>query len=62
MTVLRSFANKPDGAFPVAGLIMDKEGNLYGTTQYGGVYGYGTVFKLTLNCEQMHHCEGHSGQ
>ncbi len=36
-----------DGAEPVAPLLMDKAGNLYGTTQYGGTYGLGTVFKVT---------------
>jgi len=37
----------PDGAYPYASLIMDKKGNLYSTTDGGGTYGYGTVFKLT---------------
>jgi len=60
-SVLHSFSGM-DGAGPQAGLVMDKEGNLYGTTAFGGTYDYGTVFKLTLNCEQMHQCEGHSGQ
>jgi uncharacterized repeat protein (TIGR03803 family) len=36
-----------DGANPVAGLIADASGALYGTTTSGG-NGYGTVFKLTL--------------
>jgi uncharacterized repeat protein (TIGR03803 family) len=36
-----------DGQTPVAGLIFDKEGNLYGTTYVGGEYGYGTVFEVT---------------
>ena len=45
-TVLHSFTNTPDGAFPFAGLLKDKAGNLYGTTFNGGAYGYGTVFKL----------------
>jgi uncharacterized repeat protein (TIGR03803 family) len=36
----------PDGAIPLAGLIMDSAGNLYGTTYQGGAYGYGTVFEL----------------
>jgi uncharacterized repeat protein (TIGR03803 family) len=36
-----------DGAFP-NDLIMDAQGNLYGTTFDGGVYGYGTIFKITL--------------
>jgi len=36
-----------DGAVPSAGLIADKDGNLYGTTLGGGSAGEGTVFKLT---------------
>jgi hypothetical protein len=37
-----------DGAIPVSGLIMDRHGALYGTTQSGGSDGRsGTVFKLT---------------
>ena len=47
-TVLYSFTGAPDGANPFAGLIMDKDGNLYGTTSGGGRLGYGTVFKLAL--------------
>ncbi len=40
-----------DGAYPRAGLILDATGNLYGTTSYGGVngYGVGAVFELTPN-------------
>ena len=45
-TVLHRFANSPDGANPFAGLIIDKSGNLYGTTLGGGAYGYGTVFRI----------------
>ncbi len=54
-TVLYSFCsvqNCTDGAEPLAGLIQDAQGNLYGTTYWGGLYnpyvpsGYGTVFKL----------------
>ena len=44
--VLHSF-NFTDGAVPVAGLIFDAAGNLYGTTTEGGTYGDGTVFALT---------------
>lgn len=47
-TVLHSFADVPDGAFPDAGLIMDKNGNLYGTTLNGGPDNYGIVFKLQV--------------
>ena len=46
-TVLHSFTNTPDGAYPYAGLVKDKADNLYGTTYQGGFYGYGTVFKLS---------------
>jgi uncharacterized repeat protein (TIGR03803 family) len=47
-TVLYSFGSQAgDGEFPVAGLILDKKGNLYGTTIVGGAYGEGTVFELT---------------
>lgn len=45
--ILWSFGNGTDGANPIAGVIRDSGGNLYGTTEYGGDYGYGTVFKLT---------------
>jgi len=44
--VLQSFTGDSDGVAPAASLIMDKQGNLYGTTVYGGAYGWGTVFKL----------------
>jgi uncharacterized repeat protein (TIGR03803 family) len=37
----------PDGKSPNAALILDAAGNLYGTTQSGGAYGFGTVFQLT---------------
>jgi uncharacterized repeat protein (TIGR03803 family) len=42
-----SLSNCTDGGGPQAGVIMDKEGNLYGTTANGGAYGLGTVFELT---------------
>ena len=46
-TVLYSFTGGSDGADPIAGLIADKEGALYGTALNGGTAGAGTVFKLT---------------
>jgi uncharacterized repeat protein (TIGR03803 family) len=47
-TVLHNFNNNgTDGAYPQAGLIVDAAGNLYGTTNSGGTYTYGTVFELT---------------
>jgi uncharacterized repeat protein (TIGR03803 family) len=46
-TVLYSFnPNTNDAANPVAGLISDKNGNLYGTANGGGGLGYGAVFEL----------------
>lgn len=46
-TVLHSFALSGDGAYPQGALVRDAAGNLYGTTQSGGTFGFGTVFKLT---------------
>jgi uncharacterized repeat protein (TIGR03803 family) len=47
-SVLWNFIGAPDdGAFPVAGLIFDLRGNLYGTTYNGGTNGAGTVFELS---------------
>ncbi|HEV2381127.1 MAG TPA: choice-of-anchor tandem repeat GloVer-containing protein [Terriglobia bacterium] len=45
-SVVYSFAGGTGGSSPWAGLIADGAGNLYGTTQRGGSYGFGTVFKL----------------
>jgi uncharacterized repeat protein (TIGR03803 family) len=50
-TVIYSFLSGDDGDFPQEGLVMDKQGSLYGTTFYGGPGscdgGCGTVFRLT---------------
>jgi uncharacterized repeat protein (TIGR03803 family) len=47
-TVLYSFKGSPgDGELPHGGLVFDAKGNIYGTTEAGGVNGTGTVFKLT---------------
>jgi len=46
-TVLHNFADGADGREPFAGLLLDGAGNLYGTAFEGGIYGAGTVFKLT---------------
>jgi uncharacterized repeat protein (TIGR03803 family) len=44
---LHKFTGGRDGALPIAGLIFDQAGNLYGTTAQGGTKGWGTVFKVT---------------
>jgi uncharacterized repeat protein (TIGR03803 family) len=54
-TVLYRFKGGYDGASPYAGVIMDAQGNIYGTTGWGGISscsdlggeGCGTVFKLS---------------
>ena len=45
-TVLHNFTGGTDGGYPPAGLIADSQGNLYGTTGYGGASDAGVVFKL----------------
>ena len=51
-TVLHSFTAQPDGKYPVAGLVRDAAGTLYGTTLLGGTTctpyggGCGVVFKI----------------
>lgn len=45
-TVLYNFMDGADGGYPHSGVIRDRSGNLYGTTYYGGAWGYGVVYKL----------------
>ena len=40
-TLLYRFKGGTDGSTPVAGLIFDSKGALYGTTYAGGTLGYG---------------------
>ena len=48
--VLYAFqGGKSDGVEPLAGVIFDSSGNLYGTTYEGGTYNGGIVFELTPN-------------
>jgi uncharacterized repeat protein (TIGR03803 family) len=44
--VLHAFLDKP-GVDPLAGLILDKAGNLYGTTSGDGKTTLGSVFEIT---------------
>jgi uncharacterized repeat protein (TIGR03803 family) len=54
-TVLHTFAGANHGAYPAAGVIMDKAGAFYGTTNNGGMdcdgsgAGCGAVFKLAAD-------------
>ena len=48
-TVIYTFGagGNEDGIVPLAGMVFDAEGNLYGTTSTGGSAGGGTVFELS---------------
>jgi uncharacterized repeat protein (TIGR03803 family) len=54
-TVLYSFTGGNDGGFPLQGVILDRSGNLYGTTLNGGsdisscMNGCGVAFELSLH-------------
>jgi len=45
-TLLYTFTGGIDGQFTISNLVI-KGGSLYGTTQYGGANGAGTIYKLT---------------
>jgi len=54
-SVLYSFCSQggcADGREPIAGVVVDQQGNLYGTTQHGGAQGGGTVFQLNLEGQE----------
>ena len=44
---LYSFEGSPKGVFPYGGLLRDDDGNLYGTTYYGGTKNVGVAFQLS---------------
>ena len=46
-SVIYHFTGATDGDLPMSGLLMDKQGNLYGVTEIGGANGAGNVFKVT---------------
>jgi len=55
-TILHSFAGGTDGAFPLNGVLLDKAGNLFGTTSAGGLdacwparRGCGTIFEVAAD-------------
>jgi uncharacterized repeat protein (TIGR03803 family) len=45
--VIYTFQGSPDGSGASAGVVMDPQGRLYGTTEGGGALGVGTVYRLT---------------
>jgi|HubBroStandDraft_6_1064221.scaffolds.fasta_scaffold62555_2 uncharacterized repeat protein (TIGR03803 family) len=50
-TVLYNFSVGAGGSYPYASLVFDAAGNLYGTTEEGGIYDQGVVFELTLKAD-----------
>ncbi|MEQ1907958.1 MAG: choice-of-anchor tandem repeat GloVer-containing protein [Vicinamibacterales bacterium] len=46
LTALHQFLGTTEGAEPRAPLMQASDGNLYGTTLYGGVYNHGTIFRI----------------
>ena len=54
--VLHDFGNGTDGATPIGGVVFDASGNLFGTTELGGQFGNGTLFKIdTTGAETVVH-------
>lgn len=50
LTTIYTFCSQTnciDGANPFSGLIQGSDGNFYGTSSEGGIYGYGTAFEIT---------------
>jgi uncharacterized repeat protein (TIGR03803 family) len=45
--VLHDFTGGADGAFPMSQVTIGPDGTLYGTTEGGGTYGWGVVWKIS---------------
>jgi uncharacterized repeat protein (TIGR03803 family) len=46
-TSVYSFTGLSDGEWPSSNVVIDANGNLYGTASQGGAYGYGVVWEIT---------------
>ena len=46
-TSLHDFTGGIDGAYPYGSVILDANGNVYGTASGGGAYGRGVAFEIT---------------
>ncbi len=67
-TLIFSFEPKPfavglpDGAGPAGSLMVDADGDLFGTTVGGGANDDGTVFEIVQNCRRLRQHAHHAGQ
>jgi uncharacterized repeat protein (TIGR03803 family) len=56
LSVLHAFRDAPDASRPLSGVIVDSAGNLYGTTESGGINNAGAVYKIdTARVETILH-------
>lgn len=53
-SILHIFAGSKDGAYPYGTVILDPSGNLYGTTELGGL-DWGTVYEITRTSSGWNH-------
>jgi uncharacterized repeat protein (TIGR03803 family) len=61
LTTLYSFAGQPDVDSAYGALIQATDGNLYGTSDGGGAFGYGSVFSISLaGAESIVHSFGNA--
>jgi uncharacterized repeat protein (TIGR03803 family) len=52
LTMLHVFCSERpcnDGSYPQAGLVQATNADLYGSTHFNGLYGYGTIYKITTS-------------
>jgi uncharacterized repeat protein (TIGR03803 family) len=63
LTSLYSFSGDTDGSNAYGGLLLSSDGNLYGTTESGGAYGFGTVFRVSPDgtLVTLAHFDGYQG-
>ena len=64
-SVLHSFAGgTTDGEYPLAGVLVDAAGNLYGNTETGGTANFGTIYKISKTGKEtlVHSFNGTDGK
>ena len=49
LVTLHSFGDPTGGENPTGVLVQAPDGNLYGTTAFGGAHGFGTIFRIDIN-------------